>query len=412
MLAQQRSQRSRRAGASANTKPTFVYTVPARSSYVDESSSPFASSSKLPTQQRTQRRARGPSSASTLSASSSASTSSSSRSYAYNYPSSLSRSRMEIEDDESDSESSELEFGGGSPSSSSDHEAGEGWHYTYAASHPRRRQRAPTTSTTATSVSIELTTSPAAITTTSAVPAIPTPALYAPTSPKSPKRELSDANERRLSAELRRSPVPTYAHLPSAVVAPPPSSYSPPPRRSPIRAHLERDAHAAEFDDEEGLLLIGMGGDRKLRAGMALSSTSLRRRNRREGWGEFEENADDSVSTSPFESSAIQAPAAEKEKKTRLPSPALDALLPLPSTKETSSFPTRIASPAVPSEKEEPITTQSKEQEDEDDDEDEEERTPTCTDALAREWHTLVLRWRFGVFRAKRRVRGVFASRR
>lgn len=332
---------------------------------------------------------------------------------------------MEIEDEESDSESSELEFGG-SPSSSSDHEAGEGegWHYTYAASHPRRRQRAPTTSTTATSVSIELTTLPAAIT-TSAVPAIPTPTLYAPTSPKSPKRELSDANERRLSAELRRSPVPTYAHLPSAVVAPPPSSYSPPPRRSPIRAHLDR--HDDEGDDE-GLLLIGGGMDRKLRAGMALSSTSLRRRNRREGWGEFEEN--DSVSTSPFESSAIQAPAAEKEKKTRLPSPALDALLPLPSTKEvnssfapTTSFPTRIASPAIPSFPTSSFPSASKErvegdkeerdiQDDEEVDDDETDRTPTCTDALAREWHTLVLRWRFGVFRAKRRVRGVFASRR
>ncbi len=139
---------------------------------------------------------------------------------------------------------------------------------------------------------------------------------------------------------------------------------------------------------------------------MALSSNSLRRRTRREGWGEFDEkhHSSSTSSPSPIESSPDAALLFLSEKPTSHSALHLHI-------EDASSFPLAV----VDDDKEEA------EAEVEDDEEVEEEleaaagerTTPTCTDALAREWHTLVLRWRFRVFRAKRRVRGaLFASRR
>ncbi len=104
------------------------------------------------------------------------------------------------EPSDEDEEESELEFDShhhASPSPSSDDE-GAGWHYTYASassvSHRRRQHHDD-------------------------VKPIPIPiSFHSSSSPTSPKRELSDANERRLSAELRRSPIPSHTAPPAFVL--------------------------------------------------------------------------------------------------------------------------------------------------------------------------------------------------
>jgi len=361
-------------------RPAFVYDVPCvasrAGSYDDDESSLFASSSKMSSAYpQRQQRPRGPSSASTLSYASSASSSSSSTAYS-SYPTApRTRTRRYSpvpEPSDEDEEESELEFDSHSHASPSDdeHEGGAGWHYTYASassvSHRRRQHHDDSK---------------------------PIPiSFHASSSPTSPKRELSDANERRLSAELRRSPVPTHTALP-------PSSYSPPPRRSPIRAALLTRDDGADNQEQE----LSVEG-RRLRAGMALSSNSLRRRTRREGWGEFDEKHTGSSSSprsSPIGSSSPDAALLFLSEK-----PTSHSALHLHIEDASSSYTKEVV------EDEDVEEAEVEEKDEEEEAEGNADRTPTCTDALAREWHTLVLRWRFRVFRAKRRVRGAFASRR